>query len=466
MSESLELWAKCLDQLKTDINDEDNFNELFADAEFYKEENNYIYIMIPKAFYKMRVEKLYTDTLNFYLKSFSSDLKKFKFITKEEKERDEKEKETNPFTTPTTSSTMTRNLSPIYTFKNFEIGESNRFAFLSAIKVAETPAIYNPLYIFGDVGVGKTHLMTAIGHYILDNNINTNVVFVTSQKFAEEYFLVTKVNKNPTSIESFYNKYHNADVLLVDDIQFLENRLSTQEEFFKLFEHLASQNKQIVITSDKPANELKNTMDRLKSRFNWGLCVDIKVPDKNLRINILKSKLKALVKDPNDVPIEVLELLADCFPNNVRDLEGALRSYITYCICMNEPFTKENIYLALERLLPKDLNSVPSQKNMDIIQKTNEIVCKYYQISEKDLISSSRKQQIAYARQIAMYILRKKFNLSLKTIGEAYGNKDHATVAHGVDKIEVMLKNNTLTKNDIDLLINSIEKKWVFHFST
>lgn len=459
MNDSLTLWSKALAKLKSDYNlDDENFNELFAGAEFYKEENNYIYIMIPLAFYKMRIEKIYTDQLNSYLKDFSSDIKKFKFITKEEKEKDEKKSKENPFITPTTT-TMSRNLSPIYTFKNFEVGESNRFAFLSAMKVAETPEkIYNPLYIFGDVGVGKTHLMTAIGHYMLDNNINTNIVFVTSQKFAEEYFLATKSNKNPNSIESFYAKYHNADVLFVDDIQFLENKLSTQEEFFKIFEDLVSQNKQIVITSDKPANELKNMMDRLKSRFNWGLCVDIKTPDRNLRINILKNKLISLVKDPNDVPQDVLELLADYFPNNVRDLEGALRSFITYCICMNLPFNKENIYVALERMLPKEIGEKTSQKSGDIVEKVIDAVCKYYQISLKDLKSSSRKQQIAYARQIAMYILRTNFNFSLKVIGENFGNKDHATVAHAVDKIDNLIKNNNLAKNDIDFIVQSIEK--------
>lgn len=460
MNNGLELWSKALLKLKSEHNlDDEYIGELFGEAEFYKEENGYIYIMIPLAFQKMRIEKGFSDSLNKYLLEFSTDLKKFKFITKEEKEKDEQKLKENPFTTPTTPPT-TRNLSPIYTFKNFEVGESNRFAFLSAMKVAETPEkLYNPLYIFGDVGVGKTHLMTAIGHYILDNDINTKVVFVTSQKFAEEYFLATKSNKNPNNIENFYNKYHNADILLVDDIQFLENKTSTQEEFFKVFEHLVSQNKQIVITSDKPANELKNMMDRLKSRFNWGLCVDIKTPDKNLRINILKNKLKSLVKDPNDVPLEILELLAEYFPNNVRDLEGALRSFITYCICMNEPFSKENMFIALERLLPKDINEVSPQKSNNIVENVLNKVCDYYQISLKDLTSSSRKQQIAYARQISMYILRINYNLSLKNIGEHFGNKDHATVAHAVDKIETMLKNNSLAKNDIDFIVKSIENK-------
>lgn len=458
MNENLKLWLDTLDVLKTEIAESD-FSELFVCLDkIHKVENGYIYISVPQTLNKIRIEKFYNIRLNEIATLLSNETRKFKFITEEEAKKEIESAQSNPFTTPTQN--VTRILSPIYTFKNFEIGESNRFAFLAAMKVAETPEkLYNPLYIFGDVGLGKTHLMTAIGNYILDNNIETNIVYVSSQKFAEEYFLATNSKKSAYSIENFYEKYQNADVLLIDDIQFMENRPSTQEEFFKIFEHLVNQNKQIVITSDKPANELKNTMDRLKSRFNWGLSVDIKVPDKNLRINILKSKLSGLIKDPNDVPFEVLECLAEYFVKNIRDLEGALRSFITYCVCMNVPFTKENMFLALERTLPKDLDTIQPQDYGDIVRKTNDAISQYYNISPKDLVSTTRKQQIAYPRHIAMYILRTKFNLNLKTIGEFYGNRDHASVAHGVGKIESMLKDNNLAKNDIDFLLKNIEKK-------
>lgn len=457
MNDNLKLWLDTLDIFKNEI-DPSDFDELFSGLnEIFKEENNLIYIIVPQALNLFRIESFHSKRLNDILSTISPQLKKFKFITKDEANKQMEEASKNPLVTPTQNNT--RNLSPIYTFKNFEVGESNRFAFLSATKVAETPErLYNPLYIFGDVGLGKTHLMTAIGHYILDNKIDTNIVYVSSQKFAEEYFLATS-KKNGDIFEKFYDKYRNADVLLVDDIQFLENKNSTQEEFFKVFEHLVNLNKQIVITSDKPANDLKNMMPRLKSRFNWGLCVDIKHPDKKLRINILKSKLLTLIKDPNDVPLEVLELIAEYFPNNIRDLEGALRSFITYCVCMNAPFSKENMFISLERLLPKNLDTDSPKESGDIVKKTNEVVSNYYNITTKDLISTSRKQQIAYARHIAMYILRTQFKLPLKTIGENYGNRDHASVAHGVDKIEFMLKDNPLAKSDIEILLKNIKEK-------
>ena len=194
-----------------------------------------------------------------------------------------------------------RNLSSLYRFESFVVGESNRYAYLTATKVADNCGTFcNPLYIFGDVGLGKTHLMNAIGNYVLDNDINQNVVYVSCQKFTEDYFLSTAA-KNPDKIEQFYNKYNSADVLLIDDIQFLEGKTGTQEEFFKIFEHLVSLNKQIVLTSDRPANSLKNVMARLKSRFTMGICVDIKQPDQILLVNVLKNKLSFLIENPEEV---------------------------------------------------------------------------------------------------------------------------------------------------------------------
>ena len=350
---------------------------------------------------------------------------------------------------------MGRNLSTLYRFENFVVGESNRYAYLTASKVAENSVLVcNPLYIFGDVGLGKTHLMTSIGNYILDNNINANVVYTSSQKFAEDYFLATSNKNGREKIEAFYNKYNNADVLLVDDIQFFEGKKGTQEEFFKIFEHLASQNKQIVLTSDRPANSLKNIMSRLQSRFSWGISVDIKQPDKNLLINILKNKLSFIIEEPNDVPEEVLSIIADCFPNNIRDLEGALRTFVNYCICMNCPFTKDNLYIALENLIPKDLDKKDSTKTTinDIIS----IVCSYYNVSSKDLLSSSRKQQISYARQMLMYILRNDFNIPLQVIGDNLGKRDHATIVHGTEKISELLKKDNLSRNDYEILMKKI----------
>ncbi len=459
MDEALSLWNKTLDVFKQQIS-EDDYNELFSEAtDVLKEENGYIYVIVPLQFNKFRIETFYNDALNEILKTFTPEHKKFKFITKEEAEKEKEKRKENPLVTPSSSPQHSRVLSPIYTFKNFEVGESNRAAFLYAMKVAETPQkLYNPLYIFGDVGLGKTHLMTAIGHYILDNNIETNIVYVTSQQFAQDYFLATN-SKNPSNnIENFYNKYHNADVLLVDDIQFLENKIQTQEEFFKLFDSLVNQNKQVVITSDKPANELKNMMERLKSRFSWGLSVNIKSPDRNLRINILKSKLSTLIKDPSDVPLEVLEEISDYFPNNIRDLEGALRTYVTYCVCMNLPFTKDNIVTALEGILPKQKGDSRDDRNANLIEIVKEEVAKYCHLSVKDLISSSRKQQLAYARHLAMFVLRSEYGIGLDEIGSSFGQRDHSSVSHGVDKIETMLQENNMAKLDVDNIKKAVDK--------
>lgn len=461
MEQYLKLWEQVLNVVRQNLDDE-RFNELFRDYSVYKFQNNYIYVVVPDVLTKFRIEKFLIKRINQeILPNFTNEKIMFKIITKEEAEEDKKQSEYNKLVNPTkdyTNNLSRRNLRPEYTFSNFVVGESNRFAFLSAMKVAEAPGdVYNPLYIFGDVGLGKTHLMMAIGHYILDNNINANVIYTTAQQFTEDYFLATSTKKGRENIEEFYNYYRSADVLLVDDIQFLDGKKSTQEEFFKVFEYLHENNKQIVITSDRSANQLQNMMARLKSRFNWGLNVDIKTPDNDLRINILKTKLKFLLNNPAEVPIEVLEYISDTFPNNVRDLEGALRRYVTYCVSLNIPFTLENVYVALDSLIPNKENDTQIENNSQI-EYIKQVVCDYFKISTNDLTSTSRKQQVTYARQIAIYLIRDKFNIPLKRIGEFFGNRDHATISHSIDKIKHGIQTNPLIKTDIEILEKKIQK--------
>ena len=445
----MNLWKQTLDILKKDI-DETDFSVLFSEVnEIYKVESNYIYLIVPNALTKFRIEKFYINRLNEILTNLTNSLVKFKFILKDEisfSDDTPLTKKDQPYKRP---------LKAEYTFSNFETGESNRFAFISAMKVAETPeSLYNPLYIFGDVGLGKTHLMMAIGHYILDNKIDTNVVYTSAQEFTEDFFLAVSTKKGKENIEDFYHKYRDADVLLVDDIQFLEGKQSTQEEFFKVFEHLHGLNKQIVITSDRSANELKNMMARLKSRFNWGLSVDIKAPDKPLRVNILKRKLSYLIENPKDVPLEVLDVIADIFPKNARDLEGGLRRYVTYCVSLNYPFTVENVYTALDSLIPqKEDEKHQNTKNFDSVKRE---VAGYFKVTVADLESSSRKQQVTYARQMAIFLIKELYGPSLKAIGELFGNRDHATVSHSCDKINNLIKTNPLVKGDYDLLMKKI----------
>ncbi len=453
MTNYQEIWNKVLEKLK-DESGEASFNEIFSNAkEVYKFENNYVYVSVPNELIKFRINQYYSKKIKEFTDNLTNSPIGFKFITKKDIEKEVKINNGSKFVQPDAKN-VGRNLSSIYRFDNFVVGESNRFAFLTSMKVAENPVmVCNPLYIFGDVGVGKTHLMTSIGNFMLDNNINTNVVYTSSQKFAEDYFLATSKNSRD-KIMSFYEKYNSADLLLVDDIQFLEGKQATQEEFFKIFEELVNKNKQIILTSDRPANSLKNVMARLKSRFTWGISVSINQPDHNLLINILKKKLSILIEDPNDVPNDVLDILANYFPSNIRDLEGALRTYVNYCICMNCPFTKDNLYIALEQLLPSKANKIDSTK--EIITKAIDVVCDYYKVSTNDILSTSRKQQIVFARQMLMYILKVNLNIPLQTIGDSLGNRDHATVSHGIDKITILLKKDNLSKTDYNNLYKKL----------
>lgn len=465
MDGSLKLWEQVLDVVRQEFDDQKDFDELFRDVNvIHKEQNNFIYLIVPNVLTKFRIEKFYIAKLNKVLEGLVKEKTLFRFITKDEADRENEENTLNRAVNPTkveqSSSLSKRNLRPEYTFSNFVTGESNRFAFLSAMKVAESPhSIFNPLYIFGDVGLGKTHLMMAIGHYILDNNINANIVYTSAQQFTEDYFIATSTKKGKDSIEDFYNYYRKADALLVDDIQFLDGKKSTQEEFFKVFDYLHENNKQIVITSDRSANQLQNMMGRLKSRFNWGLSVDIQVPDKDLRINILKNKLSFLINNVSDVPVDVLDFIAEHFTKNIRDLEGALRRFVTYCISLNISFTLENAQTALDSLLPKDLDiKSRSLDNFGYVEVIKSIVANYFKLSVAELASPSRKQQISYARQVAIYLIRDIYNTPLKKIGEFFGNRDHATISHACDKISYGYNNNPLIKTDIEILLKRIDK--------
>ena len=436
---------------ETPAEDIETFNERFANVcGIHKFENNYIYVIVKDALSKLLIEKFCSRRKNELLESIANQKIGFKFITEEEANK-EKEANSNLFATVDTKAMerSNRKLRAEFTFDNFVIGESNRFAFITSMKVAESPySVLNPLYLFGDVGLGKTHLMMAIGHYILDKNINANVVYTSAQQFTEDFFIYTK--KDSANIEYFYNKYRQADILLVDDIQLLEGKPATQEEFFKVFDYLHENNKQIVITSDRVASELK-LMSRLKSRFSWGMPVDIQAPDKDLRINILKRKLEFLISNPNDVPMECLEVIADLFTNNIRELEGALRRFVTWCVSLNLPFTKENALTSLEGIAPK--NNTNFQDNSDkMISNIKNIVSTYFQISVDDLVSNSRKPILVYARNLCYYIIRKRLDTPYKKIGESFGGKDYTSIMHGYEKINSVIDKDSKTKNDVSYI--------------
>jgi len=458
MKSGKEMWDVVKSKLKAEMSPTE-FSEIFEPiSDIHKIHNNYIFLVVPDFLTKYRIEKFYLARMNSALEQLEEVKHNFKLITKEASDKENVETQKLGLTSvdAVDRQLSKRNLRSEYTFDNFVTGGSNRFAYLNAIKVAESPHVtINPLYIFGDVGLGKTHLMMAIGHYVLDNNINANVIYTTAQQFAEDYFLATN-KKNVADIEKFYDYHRSADILLVDDIQFLSGKNSTQEEFFKVFEHLFDKNKQIVITSDRAASDLDNMMARLKSRFNWGMIVDIKNPDLNLRISILQRKLSFLIPNPSEVPLPVLEFIATTFDQNIRDLEGALRRFVSFCVSFNLPFTVDSAKQALEGIVPKNkLDSfVTNDTNIDKIKQT---VSNYYKISIQDLESASRKQHITYPRQVAIYLIRSRYDIPLKKIGEFFGNRDHATISHSYDKIINDINTNQQIKNDIEIIESKID---------
>ncbi|MXQ53082.1 chromosomal replication initiator protein DnaA [Shimazuella alba] len=337
-------------------------------------------------------------------------------------------------------------LNPKYTFQTFVIGPGNRFAHAASLAVAAQPAnTYNPLFIYGGVGLGKTHLMHAIGHYVKEQNPESRICYISSEKFTNE-FINGIVSGN---VEPFRNRYRSVDVLLIDDIQFLAKKEGTQEEFFHTFNALHELHKQIIISSDRPPKEIPFLEDRLRSRFEWGLITDVQPPDLETRIAILRKKA---IADNLDVTNEVLYYIADQVANNIRELEGALIRVVAYSTMLNQPIT---IDLALEAL--KNLVA-PNQPKVIGIPDIQQVVGNYYQLRIEDLKSKKRTKTIAYPRQIAMYLSRELTDSSLPKIGEDFGGRDHTTVIHAHEKISRMLNNDQELEQVIMELKNRLSR--------
>lgn len=317
------------------------------------------------------------------------------------------------------------------TFDTFVIGSGNRFAHAASLAVAEAPAkAYNPLFIYGGVGLGKTHLMHAIGHYVLDHNPSAKVVYLSSEKFTNEFINSIRDNK---AID-FRNKYRKVDVLLIDDIQFLAGKESTQEEFFHTFNTLHEESKQIVISSDRPPKEIPTLEDRLRSRFEWGLITDITPPDLETRIAILRKKAKA---EGLDIPNEVMLYIANQIDSNIRELEGALIRVVAYSSLINKDINADLAAEALKDIIP---SSKPKVITIHEIQRT---VGEYYNVKLEDFIAKKRTKSVAFPRQIAMYLSREMTDFSLPKIGEEFGGRDHTTVIHAHEKISKLLQSDT-----------------------
>ena len=359
-----------------------------------------------------------------------------------EKKEDELKKKTSSVST--TNNIATQNLNPNYTFDTFVIGTNNNLAHAASLAVAETPGqIYNPLFIYGGAGLGKTHLMQAIAHFIIASDPSKKVLYVTSETFTNELIESVKTNKNT----EFRNKYRNIDVLLIDDIQFIIGKVSTQEEFFNTFNDLYMLGKQIVISSDKPPKEMETLPDRLRTRFESGLPVDIQIPTYETKMAIINKKSEAL---GIDFPYEVKDYVATNITSSIRELEGALTKLSAYSKLSHTPLTAEFAENTL-----KDLISPYSKKEITP-ELIIDVVAEHFHIKPEDIISHKRSADIAFPRHIAMYLCRQMTQTPLEAIGKALGGRDHSTILYGSEKIAKETATNETTKSTIDILIKKL----------
>ncbi len=438
-----ELWNEVLEIVKEDTN-QVSFNTWFKPLKIVAYKNNTIYLETADEFLKNTLKKRHYNFLkNAFIYVLKKETELIFTVAGEGIDKEGTKKNNNNGNEETDAINNGRKLNPKYKFDNFVIGTSNRFAHAASLAVAEAPSTaYNPLFLYGGVGLGKTHLMHAIGHYILDNNPDASVLYVTSEKFTNDLINSIKDGKN----EEFRNTYRRADVLLVDDIQFIAGKESTQEEFFHTFNALHEANKQIIVSSDNPPSDIPTLEDRLRSRFEWGLIADIQPPDYETRIAILRKKAEA---ENYNVPDDVITYIAQNIQSNIRKLEGALIRIYAYASLTNKK--EVNLELAQEAL-----KHLISNNKKITLTDIKEVVANYYNISLEDLVSKKKTKNISHPRQIAMFIARKLTDYSLPKLGDEFGGRDHSTVIHACNKIEGDMENSQELKKSIDDLISML----------
>ena len=430
-----ELNTKTKELLKTEVTGI-SYSTWISNIEIFSVDETTITIMAQNIVHKNMLESRYLSLLKNTFSFITHKNYDVKIICEEDMPKDEA-----PVIPNNTSNSS--NLNSKYTFNSFVVGNNNSFAHAAALAVAEAPATaYNPLFLYGGVGLGKTHLMHAIGNEILKNNKNANVLYVSSEKFTNQFINAIKDNKN----EIFRNKYRNIDVLLIDDIQFIAGKERIQEEFFHTFNTLHDDGKQIIISSDRPPKDIQPLEERLRTRFEWGLIADISNPDYETRMAILKKKAQL---DNIIIDDDILVNIATHIYTNIRELEGALNKLIAYSTLSNSPITIE--------LSNKAISDVVSHHNKVLsIEYIQEVCAKYFNVTVEDLKGSRRSADIAFARQVAMYFCRDIANLSTPKIGLAFGKRDHSTVMHGCNKIANEIKENTNTKLIVETVKNSL----------
>lgn len=454
------IWSKLLDTLKEKLTSL-SYNTWFKETELYKLSNNKAYIIVPMTVHKKHITDNFSEMISSILYDLTNTNYDLIFLLKEEVEENNSLLDDDLVNSESKSiekkdnkiNRVDSNLNSNYVFETFIVGNSNKFAHAAALSVAEKPGkIYNPLFLYGNSGVGKTHLMHAIGNYIQQNS-DKRVLYVTSEQFVDEFVKTNRKDENGTNfsyVEFFKDKYRNIDVLIIDDIQYLGGAQQSQQEFFHTFNNLFNDSKQIIVSSDRSPDDLKQLEDRLRTRFSWGLRVNISPPDYNLRKDILKKKINA-GNFEKDIPDDVIEYIASNIGPDVRHLEGAITRLIAYSTIMGGE--KINLDLAIEAL--KDFNTMGIVEKNDV-HRIQKIVSEYFQISVEDIRSKKRSSNISFPRQIAMYLCRTMTNESFPKIGIEFGGKDHSTVMHSVEKIEKEIRENSDLANIIEKLKNDI----------
>lgn len=429
-----EILSEAKNLLKGEIS-ELSYKTWILPLELGKIDNNKVILISDDSFKRDSVESRFKDLLE---NAFSIVLQKqcnISIILKDS--NDTQEKATN-FSNINYSKTY---LNPNYSFDTFVVGDNNRFAHAAALAVAESPATaYNPLFIYGGVGLGKTHLLHAIGNEVLRNNKDFKILYVTSEKFTNDFINSLKDN----NMDNFRNRYRNIDVLLIDDIQFIAGKDRLQEEFFHTFNTLRESGKQIVLSSDKPPRDIPLLEDRLKSRFEWGILADVAMADYEVRLAILRKKADekhAIIDD------DILKNIAAKIDSNIRELEGVFNKIVAQASLTHTPVTFE--------MAEKAINDIIRQNSSVIsIEYIQEVICNYFNVTLKDLTSSQRSNNITFPRQIGMYLCRILTNESFPKVGAAFGKRDHTTVMHAFKKIEQGIKEDPNTK----LIVESVKK--------
>ena len=440
--DSKKLWDSVLVDIEINVS-KANFNTWFKDTFIYKLEDGVAYLSVPNAFVRQWLMDKYHSFILKSLRNLSDNIRSLDYIVNK---NDSKKKEpeiiknilerSNELPLNDFYINKDDNLNPKYTFDTFIVGPFNELAHAAAQAIIKKPGIvYNPLFIYGNTGHGKTHLIQAIGNQIKHNNPEKKIHYVTSEKFTVDYINSVQNQK----VNNFKEKYRKYDVLIMDDIQFFSKKESTQEELFHLFNHLYDNNKQIIFSSDKHPNYISNLEDRLKSRFGAGMIVDIPPPDHESRVTILKSKLKS---NNFDLSPEIIDYLAQTLSSNIRELEGALNSIV----CQAELKQKELTLNDVKNLIK---NSAKPKKNLSP-KEIIKIIADFYNINEESIYEKTRKKEIIKPRQITMYILREDFNISYPSIGEKMGGRDHTTVIHSCEKIKNDLKFDNLLSQEIN----------------